>query len=223
MDALSHNLVLVRYSAAGEQIGSPITVASGASVSEASVSMDARGDAVVAYSNNGIFVERISKTGVASMPTLIASEGVFAAEPSVSMDSSGGYFLGWVQEPQANADITAQVQAFDAGGTARGLAFTVAWTDDLDSIDQLDIDANPDGSGAVFAAVQTGEGADDSITFGRVSTTALIGTLGSFHSGLNEGSPSVAVNSDGSFEIGYTTFANDSGPGSEAMIAICRF
>lgn len=40
---------VVRYSAAGAQVGGPVTIASGSSILRVAVSMDGDGDAVVAY------------------------------------------------------------------------------------------------------------------------------------------------------------------------------
>ncbi len=211
----TRSVEVLRSSAAGQQIGSTITIASGDSVDAISVSMDSLGDAVIAYTNGGVNVERISKSGVASSPVLIDANGY---DPAVSMDSAGGYFLGWTTLDHATFQRNERVQAFNANGVSRAAAFTVTSLESLETMDDTHIDAKPDGSGAVVAMEQTFEGAQDNVAFARISTTAVLGSATDIADyPLNEDNPNVAINADGTFEVGYTTYDNISGPGSEAV------
>jgi len=232
MSAASHSVEVIRYSITGEQVGPIITVASGKDITDVSVSMDADGDAVVAWSNkplNGtdtVSFEKISSGGVASAPVVVATNVHVGSQPSISMDSTGGFFLAWIEEDTDTSDILLQVQAFDSSGIARAAAFTATSLDHLKGMGDPDIASSPDGSSAVVAADQTFESADDNVTFARVNTNAILGAATDINSALNESSPSVAVNPDGSFEIGYLTYNKVGGSGGDAVdlsILIQRF
>src|SRR5687768_335041 len=83
-----------RFSAQGAQVGAPLTLDTGLPAgADVSASMDADGDAVVAYYNGSVDVVRISKDGVASAPQVVATpmtpqgaEAEYLSTPSVSMD-----------------------------------------------------------------------------------------------------------------------------------------
>src|SRR4051812_27241752 len=167
--ATTHNVELLRYSGSGQQIGDIVTVGSGANVSSVAVSMDSTGDAVVAYTNNGVYVARISSAGVVSTPTLIDSIG---RDPDVSMDSSGGYFLAYIGSEMNDV----RVEAFDSGGVSKAPMFGTFGVSNTNGIGPVHIATRPDGTGAVVTAFETFEGADDNVAFARVSTTAMLGT-----------------------------------------------
>jgi len=201
-------LKALRYSAAGEQPGSAITLDTlGANFTFRvfSVDMDPDGDAVVAYQHtNDLYVIRISKDAVVS-PRQLIEQGTttdMVSAPSVSMDNSGGFFISWVNFLSTGHDDTVRVRAFDAAGNPRGAEFVVGPSSGLDHYNAVDIAAKDDGSGAVLAFNRIGEGSD-SVDYARVSTTALVGAI--LHITLRRvDAPRVAVYGDGSFVMSYT-------------------
>lgn len=130
---------VVRYSAAGDQIGSPLNLGTpGEKADYLSASMDADGDAIIAYSTKSddqdlnnvlekVFVRRISRTGEVGAPVLIDSfrsdfDTRFAPIAlnglDVSMDEAGGFFVGWMPP------FEVKVRAFDATDAPRGDTFS---------------------------------------------------------------------------------------------------
>jgi len=198
----------VRYSPQGEQLEAPLTLATPGS--DVSAAMDADGDAVVAYrADSGIEVRRVSKSGVVAEPlrvsqVLAADEWVFS--PAVSMDDSGGFFVGWISESDAALGVSAvHIRAFDAGGAPRAAEFIAHSDPALTAIyDDLDLDANPDGSGAVFAHHYAGE-TPGGVTIGRVNASGLIDerAIDDTDGPGEADAPRVAVRSDGSFVVAY--------------------
>ena len=204
----SPDLIAVRYSAAGQQIGAPLTLDDrGFNVS---ASMDADGDAVVAYQkgSDGVYVVRVSRDGIATAPqrvgTAPANQVIYEAKGS--MDRNGGYFVAWLQRPTDTSGgvprENLQFRAFDSNGVPRGEQFDTGGDSDLGSWDSLALAAHPDGSAAVVAFNTYNEGFSH-IAVGRVSPTAWTegfegpsGTGRPFHA-------DVAVHADGSFVIGY--------------------
>src|SRR5688500_6115562 len=90
-------LLAQRYSAAGTPTCQPLTLATGLNQHDVSASLDADGDAVVAYlKDDGIYGVLVSKTNVVSAPVQIAPPPVTEEESlygqSVSMDDAGGFF-----------------------------------------------------------------------------------------------------------------------------------
>src|SRR5688500_12226090 len=69
----SPDLTAARYDANGQQLGAPLTLDDRGYNVDAS--MDADGDAVVAYQKgtNGVYVVRISKAGVVGAPQLVGT------------------------------------------------------------------------------------------------------------------------------------------------------
>lgn len=235
-------LQAIRYSPTGEQMGSAMTLFSGKPVTGLSVAMDDSGDAVVAWSqadaqsDASLHFERISSDGVASAPVAVAGADFVFRQPSISMDSAGGFFLGWVRQeqpadPQSDAQfpVEVKVQAFDSGGASRAAPVTIATVgDSAVGVFNVNVAAKPDGSGAVFALTYVFEGASDDVKYGQVSTTALNGTAHSIKSDTetddpNENNPDLAVNADGSFELAYTTYEGDTVAAGGSSLLIQRF
>ena len=202
----SPGLVAVRYAADGAQLGQPITLDDrGFNVS---VSVDADGDAIVAYRKgaNGVYVVRVAKNGVAGAPQHLVTPptGFRIYEADVSMDEGGGFFLAWLQRPNGDTTKnTLHVRAFDAAGAPRGAAFapfshsSSHWT-----WEDLDIAAAPDGSSAVLAFTSDTEGGTGA-SFLRVSTSALLDS-GFIGDTSFTWQPDVAAHADGSSVIAYT-------------------
>jgi Ca2+-binding RTX toxin-like protein len=223
-DVVERHVEVVRYSASGEQVGQVMRLADGpASPSDVAVAMDADGDAVVTWANDGIYVARISRAGVATAPVNVAP----GVDPAVSMDDGGGYFLAWTAVNTLANDVELRVRAFDKDGNARAAAFTALEVGlPSASIGDIDIDVRSDGSGAVVVAAETFESSLDNVAFARVGVAALV-EAGAIHAAaLNEADPAVAVNADGSFEIGYTTYEKVGGSGGDPVglsIVVQRF
>ena len=203
---------VVRYTEGGEQVG-VITAASFATavVNDVSVAMDADGDAVLAYTsfepsaNFGEFrYSHINRSGVVDDGGVL---DIFdrgrAADVAVSMDPGGGFFIGSIGYV-ARAAYQLRFRAFDASGVLRGPAFTAFQQTLLESaVDDLDVAAKHDGSGAVFAYAFVDEGGVvQRVNYGRVSTSALVGSIGKIE-GVEVRTPSVAIHPDGSFAIAY--------------------
>jgi hypothetical protein len=221
-------LVAVRYSAAGEQIGDRLTLATSSpadpSISGVSASMDADGDAVVVYTSGNppqdearIHAVRISRAGVVSSPILVTDGQVRG--PSVSMDAAGGFFTAWVQDtpPDESGRVgrTIQVRAFDAAGVPRGPQFSASRADPFIHTNFVEVVAKQDGSGAMFVyrhdVISSFGGAiSQHVRYGELSTSAQVGGIGGvgeFVELLN--APVIALQPDGSFFIGYYRLDND--------------
>jgi Ca2+-binding RTX toxin-like protein len=206
-------LLAVRYSAAGEQLGDVITVASlvTAAVGDVSAAMDADGDAVIAYTslepgaNFGHFrYAHINRFGVVDdTGQLDTWDGDRTTDVAVSMDPGGGFFIGELGYASGGR-YELRFRAFDSNGVLRGPAFTAFQQTLSDSaVNDLEVAANRDGSGAVFAYAFVEDGGDvKRVNHGRVTTSALVGSIGRIE-GPEVGAPSLAIYADGSFAIAY--------------------
>jgi Ca2+-binding RTX toxin-like protein len=227
----------VRYSASGQQLGGPIELFSQSTpgVPEIAASMDADGDAVVAFnvwettnadSDPGTFslyFARISRSGVVSDRVLVDSldapsfdQRLFA--PAVSIDASGGFFVGWMQDVTRDVH-TYNFRAYNAAGAPRAAAFSATENSPFSIISNLDLDATPDGSGAVFAGLFSGS---DSLVnethFGRIDTDSLIDIVHVDRTiGGSDGAPSVVAFDGGSFLVGFHNSADLLGPGTSIV------
>jgi hypothetical protein len=208
----------VRYSPAGEQIGGVLTIESTGLESHAqvSVAIDDDGDAVVAYTvildgKNDIAFRRVTRLGAVGERVVAYSVPAPAdpdnsderlADPAVSMDAGGGFYLGWLHT-LADGFHNVWMQAFDAAGGERADEFIAHnVSSPFSSVGDLEIAATPSGSGAVFAhGFAGGDGLTQNVDVGRVSTTARIGDVGS--AGPITGDPSLAMRPDGSFLLAY--------------------
>ena len=133
---LANKLTVSRYTKNGKLISTTlldtIPTKLGGQESQVSASMDANGNAAIAYSVNfeafnvtppspsgSIKIIRISSDGVVSPAELIADGRV--GTPSVSMDDGGGYYVAWEKHWIAS-DPTESIQvcAFSADGTRAG-------------------------------------------------------------------------------------------------------
>ena len=209
------SIVAVRYSSAGEQIGAPSTLDTFSGPGNAvSVSMDADGDAVVAYeaAADTISVVRIDKSGGVSGPTVVASLPAPASAlttPSVSMDSGGGFFVAWIQWDD-DGGVSIQARAFDAAGAPRAAQFAAVSLTAVESMSgsELEIDSRPDGSGAVVIYTEIDGIGRAHPQFGLMTTSAAIGGTHGIESAFGDsgGGRAVAVYPDGSFVLGYEQF-----------------
>jgi hypothetical protein len=152
-----------------------------------------------------------SKNGLVGSPIMVASVGgndLSVSDPSVSMDSDGGFFVAWIALSQSPHGDVIEVRAFDNTGTALASAFTASDVAYVSDYHNLKIASRPDGSGAVFVFTVTGDIGLGGTEFGRVSTTALIGQVqGKPTHGIgDEIDPDVAVYPDGSFVKGRTLY-----------------
>ena len=167
-------VIAIRYAAAGEQIGAPLTLDNhGFTVS---VAMDADGDAVVAYlkSSGGLYVVRISKDGGTTPPQLISTGSIF--DTAISMDDAGGYFVGWLD--RSLGDVV-RLRAFSGDGTPRAAVFEPEPRGGLDGYGGLELAAKPDGSGAVYTVEHFQEG----FVHADVGIVSISGMAGNVPSG----------------------------------------
>ena len=201
-----HRVTAFRYSAAGEPIGEPIPLyAHITKTANISTSMDADGDAVVAYSvsdgdDSGVYVTRISRTGVVAR-TLKVSEGTGLL--SVSMDAAGGFFLAW-HEQDGHVEFY-QARAFDAAGAPRAEPFVVGSPPGIGSLGPIQIVSLADGSGAVCTvqrAVTSEFTNDEIVTIGRTNTSEVVDAI-AIDESYQILVPSLAVQADGSFALTY--------------------
>ena len=214
-----HRVTVFRYSAAGALLGDPIPLYSYVPqtvpflrTASIGASTDADGDAVVAYAVNdgddsGTYFTLISRTGTVGRTVRVADAvSEFGGSVSVSMDAGGGFFLAW--HVPDDRDGTTQARAYDASGNPRAEPFVIAPNAGLHSNGPSQIVSLPDGSGAVFARdmdVTVGLGSIGTVVFGRTSTSAILDS-GSIRETYDVSSPSIAVQPDGSFAIGYRYF-----------------
>lgn len=151
-EAAKPKLTAIRYDSTGQQVGSPITLATPDNPffeQNVAVSMDPAGDAVVAYAQNNDEVDAIliSKDGQVGSPKVVdtstGNEGsVFTLD--VSMDSSGGFFAGWILN---NGDTsTLHFRAFDSTGAAKAAAFQLPGNSSTGSYDDVSVASFADGS-----------------------------------------------------------------------------
>ena len=199
----SPDVIAVRYDANGRQDGPPVTLDErGFNVS---ASMDADGDAVVAYQKgtSGVYVVRVSRTGVASAPQRVATapSGQSIYETSVSMDDGGGFFVAWLEREPDFSPTTTQIRAFDATGRPRGPQFNLPVGSSANRHFDIDIAARPDGSSATLARVA---GRDDGAATWLYFADAE-NWFGSETIDVGDRAPEVAMYADGSFVLGLTT------------------
>src|SRR5687768_1084885 len=174
VEPFEHVVLAVRYSAAGEQIGDVITIDDIGF--NPVVSMDADGDAVIAYQPDVTTVDvvRIAKNGVLSpaqrVGTVHAHERIL--EVDVSMDDAGGFFVGWMRQQDTSRPIE-YVRAFDAVGQPRGPQFEVRAGGSANQHVDLDVAALPDGSGAIVTHVEFNETIDSLYAY-RVNASGVI-------------------------------------------------
>src|SRR5688500_8215500 len=122
------NITAVRYSPSGVPVGSPITLDTtgatflGINSPPIAASVDADGDAVVAYRrDDGVYVVRLSKDGVAGAPLRVDTTPAdrFVDLPTVSMDDAAAFVyttrVGGSINP--NRDVnTIYARRYDASG-----------------------------------------------------------------------------------------------------------
>jgi hypothetical protein len=214
-----------RYSANGKLLGTLVLdsfpQAKNIASSEVSVSMDADGDAVVAYSQDFesavvpsfqfsgfIKLVRVSRAGVATQPVLIADGRV--GEASVSMDSSGGYYVGWLKHWIDSDPVeSVQTRAFSADGSPRGPRIVAAsdtgtFNGSFSGLQNLglQIGSTPDGAEAVFETAQLGTN-DHYGELGRVTAKKTLGSSEFGQISFPAQHPALAVEADGSFFVGF--------------------
>jgi Ca2+-binding RTX toxin-like protein len=227
-------LSVQRYDTMGRPAGTP-TVLTRYAQPNAGVAIDANasGQVAIAYvERRGAFetliVRRIDTIGLgeAADPGLRVFEKAADAqnpnqstlgEVAVSINDAGGYFVA--HRGTDSNDLQVQylsgvndkqpdvIAAFDDTGTLVD-----------NTLDDFDIAARPDGSGAVFVAA-TSARVNYDITYGTISTTAKTGTDRRLPT-LDVGEPSVAVTKNGGFVVAYTANVNgENYPGARTPLA----
>src|SRR5207249_68876 len=93
-----------------------------------------------------VYFRTISKQGQIGSLVKVSAVGHQIRFPQVSMDASGGFFIGWIDDLGAERTVL-QMRAYTAAGAPRGPQFT-AVGDSLEvNIAEMSLSANPDGSG----------------------------------------------------------------------------
>jgi hypothetical protein len=149
----TQSVMMERFDATGNPIGSPVTVASalkGGSTHQPSVAMDTAGDVALAYTDSG----------PGSMPTMNQVKGILyghggtstplavtpwtaTTQPSVAMNAAGTFVVAFTRDVGVtNQDVYAQ--RFKAGGVALGSAVAVATSTDREDQPSAAIDAQGD-------------------------------------------------------------------------------
>ncbi|HEV2292603.1 MAG TPA: hypothetical protein VGR35_02030, partial [Tepidisphaeraceae bacterium] len=199
-------VIAVRYSAAGEQVGGRITIDDAGF--NAAVSMDADGDAVVAYQPDltRVDIVRIARTGAVSasqqIDTVHARERI--SDVRVSMDDAGGFFVAWTRETDVG-EVFQYARAFDAAGQPRGPRVEVRIGGIANPHSHLGIAALRDGSGAIVTHVEVAH-THDLLYAHRVSTSAVLSPQTPPQEiAANSYEPEAATYPDGSFIVGMTT------------------
>ena len=201
-------LTAIRYAPSGEQLGEPIDIDAPGGFDPPSVSIDADGDAVVAYqrAERDVYVARIARTGEVSPREQVASGAADEAldSPVVAMDSGGGYFVAYHRE-STTKDVLGRlyVRAFDAAGTPRAAEFQAdsGARGQFSGIMGIDLASRPDGSGAILVSHILGGEGGEGLLFSRLSTSAQLGKVGSVTAAPQ--TFDVEVHPDGSFVVGY--------------------
>ncbi|HEX8340144.1 MAG TPA: hypothetical protein VF624_04480, partial [Tepidisphaeraceae bacterium] len=206
-------LSVQKYDMLGRPAGGP-TVLTRYAQKNAAVAIDANtsGEVAIAYvERRGAFetliVRRIDTIGLGEAEdaglrvfekaatdnaSLSALGGV-----AVSINEAGGYFVAHRGTDSNDLQVEYLSGANDNQPDVIA-ALDDAATPSYDNLGQFDIDARPDGSGAVFVAAT-----DDELTYGTLSTTARTGTNRRVPTPGDLAEPSVAITANGGFVIAY--------------------
>ena len=225
---------VVRYSAGGTQLGEAITLdpVDGRYYTSVAASMDADGDAVIVYiagepetDASQVYFSRISKDGVVSAPVVVDTSAPTYTEEAfgnaaVSMDSAGRFFVGWLITAR-RTDHHVKIHAYNADGSSRGNEFDAeTFQTAFGGVSQLDLAVTADGNSAVYALHHTySDNFSNENRAGRVSATGPLGTV----EVAGDNGPSVAIQADGSFVIGYQEWASMAGEPFRMTSAVQRY
>src|SRR5688572_22652619 len=197
---------IARFSANGDSIGPRVNLEPEADDRLVSASMDADGDAVVAYSvvaDGGdpitkVYVRRISKWGDASAPVLVEQFGEDLNGLGVSMDDGGGFYVGWLR------GLGARARAYNAAGVPRGNAFAVG-TGGGTSVNSFEITSKTNGSAAALAYVRVGSDSSSPILeFGQVGAAGPLDPANPIDVGATPAeNAAVAVLTDGTLVLAF--------------------
>jgi hypothetical protein len=133
---LSFEVFCQRYNAAGIAQGSEFVVNSetAGTQGEATVSMDADGDFVVAWHSNGqdgdgfgVYAQRFSALGISQGAEFRVNTYTIGSQsnPAAEMDADGDFVVTWESDIQDGSGRGVYAQAFEAGGNPRGSEFRV--------------------------------------------------------------------------------------------------
>lgn len=218
-------VVLTRYDANGDPVGTPITIAEAiyplgsvpqSWVSIADIAIDGNGDTVVLHFESDSQASDLIRVGMTVITTNDAMTGpvtVFENTPhnelrdaAVAVDRSGNIFVGYVTEdlPQA---AQLRIATFDNRGVKRTPRFTPEYVTQGDVVfgfRNLEMVYNPHTGGVIYAMTffkDNDVSSDSDIYWGVTSQTASL-TRGQ----ITDDStffPSLAIASNGTFTVGY--------------------
>jgi len=211
-----------RYNAAGETLGDEFlinTYTTGRQNSP-SVAMDADGDFMVVWQGFGqdgdysdIYGQRYNAVGVpqgSEFPVNSYTTG-YQDRPSVAMDADGDFMVVWEGEGQDGSDSDIYGQRYNAVGVPQGSEFPVnSFTADYQQDPSVAMDADGD-----FVVVwhSSGQDGNNRGVYGQRYNAAGETLDGEFPVNIFttgfQGSPSVAMDADGDFVVGWTSFGQD--------------
>jgi Ca2+-binding RTX toxin-like protein len=227
-DGDSYGVYAQRYNAVGVRQGSEFRVNTFTSDVQANstVSMDADGDFVVAWSSGlrtgsgqdgsqyGVYAQRYNAAGVKQGGEFRVN--TFTAEeqglPSVSMDATGNFVVVWTSENQDGSNEGVYGQRYSAAGVRQGgVEFRVnTTTADTQGSGTVAVDSDGDfvvtwssygqdgGGYGVYAQRYNASGTKQGAEFRVNSNTSL-----------DQGYSTVAMDSDGDFVITWTSYLQD--------------
>ncbi|HEX8325106.1 MAG TPA: hypothetical protein VF595_14470 [Tepidisphaeraceae bacterium] len=221
-------LSVQKYDQRGRPLGAPAVISRYVHLNApVAVDANAAGQAVIAYvegrgSSEVLIVRRLDTlgSGGAEDPgtrlfTLPAKTGFERFRSSfggvaVSMADNGGYFVA--HRDADPRDILVQYRSPTNSTTVINALDNV--TASYDELENFDLSARPDGSGAVFAAGVNDAGGGQTL-YGSVSTTAKVGNARRIASTRTDtAQPAVAVTGNNAFVIAYQDAAREDSGGT---------
>lgn len=204
-------VIVNHYSASGQPIGDSMLLTESHNIDNPSisVSMDPAGDAVIAYPvgsggefAQGIYFSMLSHDGALSKPKAIAV-GAFNENPlynqaTVSMDSSGGFYISWIREDTHQLMLC----AYDAAGKALAAPYVDTPPKSQTATD-VQLAAKSDGSGAWLAYLNS---PDEKLYLDEATSTTATHKLTNYKISPAASDISLAIQSNGSLVVGYDQF-----------------
>ncbi|MEZ0368436.1 MAG: fibronectin type III domain-containing protein [Candidatus Sericytochromatia bacterium] len=211
-----------RYTSAGIAQGSEfhVNTYTTARDQEPAVAMDADGDFVVTWHNDGedgssygIFGQRYSSAGVAQGSEFQVNTYTTAAQrnPAVAMDTDGDFVITWVSAGEDGDNYGIFGQRYTSAGVARGSEFPVnTYTTTLELAPAVAMEANGD---FVITWSSDGQDGDSYGIFGQRYTSAGVGQGSEFqvntYTTSAQRDPSVAMDADGDFVVTWFSIGQD--------------
>jgi uncharacterized protein (DUF3084 family) len=214
-DGSSNGVYAQRYDSSGTALGSEFRVNTNTEFDQGtpSIAMDADGDFVIAwesfdrYRDYDIYAQRYDSSGTAQggefrVNTYTASTQRFS---SIAMDSGGDFVIAWTSYGQDGSDQGVYAQRYDSSGTAQGSEFRVnSYT--IGHQNQSSIAMDSDGDFVIAWTSDEQDGSTWGVYAQRYDSSGVAQgsefRVNTYTAGM-QGSPSVAMASDGDFVIAW--------------------